>query len=358
MQSPASVGAAAVTLETLPAFAAGAIAAAASVIHQGIPLETLPLAGLDLSVHGADAAYAVPSRVRLAVRRTGGHATSDAAVLLVSAGQYGFPAPPVLTGTGSHMRAFEAALRDTQLRAEYGFDHRLWNIYDTKKRIGVQWTTAPGALPPWESGAPLRAFLHWFHADAGRRLVHAGTLGLAGRGALLVGKGGSGKSGTVVAGLCHGLESVGDDYVLVDASGGRLRAFPVFETLKQDAAGLRRLGISDAIGMGAGPNWQDKYEFTCRELGKAGLATDLDVRAILVPRLAGEAHATRIEPVSRARAMLALAPSGLFQMPGERDSGVAVFADIVRALPCYSLDLGCDPAEVSGCIAQFLDALP
>ena len=71
-------------------------------------------------------------------------------------------------------------------------------------------------FPPWEPGAPLRSFLHWEYAARGMRLVHGGTLGIDGRGVVLAGSGGAGKSGTVVAGIMVGLDSVGDDYVSVD----------------------------------------------------------------------------------------------------------------------------------------------
>lgn len=52
--------------------------------------------------------------------------------------------------------------------------------------------------------------------------------------------------------------------------------------------------------------------------------------------------------------MIALAPSGIAQMPGERESGFRFFSDLTRLLPCYRLSLGTQPQEIAGTIADFL----
>ena len=64
---------------------------------------------------------------------------------------------------------------------------------------------------------------------------------MGGRGALIVGASGSGKSGTTLAGLMNGLQSVGDDYVVVD-QGATIVAHSVFKLFKQDLDGLKRVG--------------------------------------------------------------------------------------------------------------------
>ena len=88
-------------------------------------------------------------------------------------------------------------------------------------------------------------FVHWAQAAAGNRLTHAAALGLNGHGALMVGASGSGKSGTTLAGLLNGLESVGDDYVVVE-QGANVVANSVFRVFKQDLDGLRRVGVDTA----------------------------------------------------------------------------------------------------------------
>ena len=139
-------------------------------------------------------------------------------------------------------RTFERVLAARNVRGFYHHDAPSWQFYDRATAVGVQTLPTPLAMPPWESSAPLRSFLHWAYAAAGLRLTHAATLGLNGRGVLLAGPSGSGKSATTLAGLLNGLDSVGDDYVLLE-TGARVSAYPVFTVLKQDREGLRRTGI-------------------------------------------------------------------------------------------------------------------
>ena len=138
-------------------------------------------------------------------------------------------------------------------------------MLDIDANVGLQWMQAADGYPPWEPAAPLRVFLHWFYSARGMRLCHAGTLGKNGCGVLLGGSGGSGKSGTVVGGVLNGLKTVGDDYVVIDGRGERAIAYPVFTTMKQDAAGLKRLGLDTTIARTGGANWQGKFEFSCQD---------------------------------------------------------------------------------------------
>jgi hypothetical protein len=74
---------------------------------------------------------------------------------------------------------------------------------------------------------------------------------------------------------------------------------------------------------------------------------------LMAPHIGGGA-ASSIMPVSRKDAMIALAPSGIAQMPGERESGFRFFSDLTRLLPCYRLALGTRPEEIAGTISAFL----
>lgn len=252
-----------------------------------------------------------------------------------------------------HPQRIAEVLRDAGLQAAYFHDLDHWHIYDHAAGAAVQLMRGAGEYPPWETGAPLRPFLHWHYALAGRRLTHCGTLGIGGKGVILAGAGGSGKSGTVIAGLLHGLQSVGDDYVLLDA-GHDITAHPLFATLKQDPAGFRRLGLDARLGRDLPLNWQGKHQFTMADVAAQPVPARLAIGALLLPRIGGGAR-TEIAPVGRAEAMIALAASSIYQMPGERESGFRFFGEITRRLPCFRLTLGPDPTEVSDRIGTFIE---
>lgn len=251
-----------------------------------------------------------------------------------------------------HPQRLATVLAQAGLQAAYFDDLEHWHILDHASGVAVQLMRAPGDYPPWETGAPLRPFLHWHYAQAGQRLAHCGTLGVAGRGVVLAGGGGSGKSGTVIAGLMHGLQSVGDDYVLLDG-GGTVTARPLFATLKQDPAGFRRLRLGRVLGDDLPLNWQGKHQFTIMDVAPQPVPERLAIGALLVPQVSGAGPST-ITPMPRTEAMIALAASSIHQMPGERESGFRFLADITRRLPCYRLALGPDPGEIAARIGAFI----
>ncbi len=263
------------------------------------------------------------------------------------------PLPPVWGESIYHPREIEKQLSDTPFRATYFHDDGLWQIYDVHQRFGLQWMSGKFRHPPWEAGAPLRVFLHWAYQTLGHRLVHAGSLGKGGRGILLVGKGGSGKSGTVVGGISCGLRSVGDDYVLVQMNENRPTAYPLFQTLKQDLKGLQRLELEHLLGPTRHANWQNKYELKSEDIGQP-LADRLAIGAIVIPHITGGPKSS-FHPLSRSHAMLALAPSSLMQLPAERDSGVRFFSNLIRSVPCFQLNVGTDPHEISDTISALME---
>jgi hypothetical protein len=225
-------------------------------------------------------------------------------------------------------------------------------VYHRPSGRALQLQTTAAGLPPWEPGAPLRNFLHWHLAAPHRALLHAGTLGIGGDGVLLVGEGGSGKSGTVLAGIRHGLQTVGDDYVLGCLDDG-VSVHPLFRGLRQDPDGWRRVGLAPDLQRFP-LNWQGKQQLTLEQVGAAPFVPRLRIRAVLLPVVTGSAT-TRLEPVDRRQAFMALAPSSLFQISGDRGTQFRFCAELVRRLPCFRLLLGTDPAEISGQITGWLE---
>lgn len=239
------------------------------------------------------------------------------------------------------------------LRGSYYGDLHHWHVYDPSERVALQLMSGPDAYPPWEPGAPLRPFLHWHYAERGMRLAHCGTLGANGVGVLFAGAGGSGKSATVIAGLLHGLESVGDDYVLLRQER-EVCAYPLFSTLRQDPEGFERLGLSGFVPRERPLNWQGKHQFSMAEIRSLPCPRHLEIRAILVPQITGGTR-SRFVPLDRGEAMRSLAMSSISQMPGEREGGFRFFGSAIRRLPCLRLELGANSAEIADTVRAFVE---
>lgn len=261
-------------------------------------------------------------------------------------------AAPYWQGDVFRERSMEALLAATPYRLHFMPDLQFWQIHDRDRAIGLQIMPGRDSFPPWDPGSPLRNFLQWQLSHEAGSLLHAGTLGLGKRGVLLAGEGGSGKSSTVVAGLFGGLTSVGDDYVFVDTD--RLIARPVFETLKQDHAGLQRLRRDAHPAIPREENWQGKRQFYMPDLAGPPLPDALPLSALLLPEITG-GNRTALTPATGKEAFLALAPSGVMQIPCDRPRLFALAAEVARRLPAYRLTLGTDPQEIVQVLRGFLE---
>jgi hypothetical protein len=251
-------------------------------------------------------------------------------------------------------REIEAILSKTPYRIHFFDDLNFWQVFDVDRAVGIQWMATRDGYPVWDAGSPLRNFVQWHLGANDTSLLHGGTLALDGTGVLLAGEGGAGKSSTVLAGIFAGLQSVGDDYVLVDAS--KQTACPVFDTLKQDESGLRRLGQWGHAAIPKGANWQGKHQFYMPDVTEGVLASQIDLKAILLPHLT-YGDQTSITEIDAKSAFIALAPSGVTQIHCDRPRLFSLAGQIARQLPAYRLDLGTDPDEIVTVLRQFIRKL-
>ncbi|MFN0085775.1 MAG: serine kinase [Blastocatellia bacterium] len=339
--------------DSLLAYARGRLDDALNVPKENLFRRHFDLAGLDMTVWFASERLAAFCESALVRQRTGNLGASRLEIFAMDARCEGWDSPASWReAAGFSSRTFERILASGDLRGFYHHDAPSWQFFDRGSATGVQTLPSELGMPPWERGSPLRLFIHWAHAAKGRRLAHAATLGLYGRGCLIVGPSGSGKSGTTLAGLLNGLSSVGDDYVLLDQSA-EITAYAVFSVFKQDREGLSRAGIAPETFGNVEPNWRGKIEFDAARLVPHAFAERMDIRAILIPEVA-RARRTRMESVSPRSAALALAPSAVLQLPGDTATGFRFFADIARRLPAFRLVLSEDPAEIADVIGTFL----
>jgi hypothetical protein len=78
---------------------------------------------------------------------------------------------------------------------------------------------------------------------------------------------------------------------------------------------------------------------------------------VLLPTIV-HAAVPAIHVVTPAAAMLALMNSNLHQYPGEKEIGMALFARLMRRLPCYRMHLSDDATRNGKLLRRFLQRLP
>jgi hypothetical protein len=263
------------------------------------------------------------------------------------------PDLPQWTGAPPGLGNVTNALAQRGLRGAYDSDHSTWHIYDPERAVGVQAMESAALRPPWDGSFPARLLIHWAGRAFHSALIHAGTLGHNGTGVLLAGSGGAGKSGTTLSGILHGLSSVGDDYVAVCSTDRGVEAWPVLRLMKQHARGLQRQGLDTRRNIFGRPNWQGKLEFDLEALVPGARAKRLAIKAILIPHIA-RLSATSFRPASGRGAMMALAPSSLYQLYGNWKEDFGLIASIARRLAAFHMELSEDPAEIADAIRSFI----
>jgi hypothetical protein len=228
--------------------------------------------------------------------------------------------------------------------------------YDSSASRAVYWVPAASALTYGDIAGGFRAIITWALASRGIRFLHSAAIGWRGRGALVVGQSGSGKSSTALACLAAGLDYLGDDHCLLDLRD-RPQVHSVYAAAKLHDAQLARFPEFDQYVVNRDRVAPDKAVAILSPAFDSLLPRSRPLAAVLVPNITGGGR-SRIEPLSRGAALAALAPSTLLQMAAADREGMAAMGQLVRRVPCFRLDLGTDRAEIAERLREFLERLP
>jgi hypothetical protein len=232
------------------------------------------------------------------------------------------------------------------------------SIVDVEEDLGFFWKRDLSPLPYYEAGSPMRALLHGWMRQQGVQFVHGGAVGTESGGVLLAGKGGSGKSTSVLACFDSGLKYASDDYCMVGSPDSKhWQVYSLYNTAKLS-------GESDlAKFSGLAPHvWNpqrepnEKATIFLNESFPQKLIPQFPLRAILVPVITGQVD-TRIEPCGEGAALMALGPSSLAQLPASGPRDLTSIAQVVRSSPCFRLMLGTDLTQIPCAIRQLLSQL-
>lgn len=228
------------------------------------------------------------------------------------------------------------------VRLAWGLEERSLQAYDPVRRIALFWVPDAAELEAWEQGAPLRRILHWWSAGLGLQLVHGAAIGNEMGGVLLVGRSGSGKSTVALACAGSSLGYVADDYCLLEP-GAPPRVYSIYGSGKADGASISRLPHLAEAFRASPIDQQGKSIIFVGEHIPSAVLRSLPLRAVVLPQIVTGTEC-RVEVLPRGEALRAVAPSTLFQMPGDRADSLSRLSALVRSLPCFRLCVGEDPA--------------
>lgn len=262
------------------------------------------------------------------------------------------PPPPVWGMDDQGSQGEIPGYNDGRISTAFNRGSNVLSMLDRDRDLALFWVRDEVAkpLPYYEVGAPLRAILHWWMADHGLQLIHAGAVGTPEGGVLLAGRGGSGKSTTSLSCLLSGMLYAGDDYVLVSPEPF---VHGLYSSAKLHPDQLARLPrLAHTVGAPRQPDEEKTLLFLSDHFPER-ISTGFPIRAILLPTVTGVA-APRLRKTTAATSLAALAPSTMLQMPDPNQVALRRMTELVRRVPSYALELGGDVEDVPRVVATAL----
>ncbi|MEA2391192.1 MAG: hypothetical protein QOK31_1301 [Solirubrobacteraceae bacterium] len=234
------------------------------------------------------------------------------------------------------------------------FEPRTFSVWRQEARRGLYWIGSPAEVHYAETGSPLLRILSPWLASRGIQFAHGGAVGDPDGCVLIVGRGGAGKSSTVLACLQSDLALLGDDYCLLGPENPPV-VHSIYSAAKTHADTLERLPF--LAPMVSNPDRPDGDKALCflAEHAPGKLLQHAPLRALALPRISGRRE-TVTEPAPRAAVLGALAPSTLFQLASPDPSALARIGEVVRSVPCHYLDVGTDAAQIPPAVRSLVRA--
>jgi hypothetical protein len=232
--------------------------------------------------------------------------------------------------------------------------HSEVSLLDLDRRRAVVLLQSDAGLPSLPASAPLRSLLTLWFEHQGMALVHSAAVGTDLGGLLIAAKSGGGKSSIALACLGTALRWAGDDSLLVEMRDGHARAHSLYCSGSVFAADVDL--YPPLHGLSLQPRLdRPKMQFFLGQHA-AWLVDTAPVRAIVVPTFT-ERSFSRVAPSSRSQALLVLGPSSINLAGGRPARRLGRIGALVRAVPCFTLELGRQTADVPAVLHDLLAGL-
>jgi len=260
------------------------------------------------------------------------------------------PIPPAKYNAGLHK--IPSKFSDTEFFLCW-FQHTLL-YYDPGNSHMVSCVSGADELSLYEQGRPLHPPLTLWHNDRGVPVIHAGLVSLNGKGLLLAGTGGAGKSTSAITCLEAGFSYLSDDLIgLRVLSDGSFWGHSLYNSTYIEPNHLTNFPHLKPFAIKGTLPGEDKFLILLSQVWPSRLVHTAGIHTILLPRI-GNGHDSRICPAPRAKALFALAPSSRQINKRLGATGFDKLAKLVDQIPCYWLELGRDLNGIPRCIEQGL----
>lgn len=227
------------------------------------------------------------------------------------------------------------------------------NLLDHERNLAILWRRDNQNIPYYTTSSPLRSIFHWWMSQNKRQFIHGAAIGRKDGGALIVGKGGSGKSTTALSCLNSNLVYVGDDYVLLGMDEGPY-VFSLFSSAKLNCDQMEMFPQLKPFIFNTGPSEEDKTLILLNDHMPEKISKGFPLQAIFIPQITGKKE-TKLSKATATAALTALAPSTMFQLTRNRAQTFQILAELVRKIPAYYLECGTEIQKIPEVIEEFLE---
>ena len=185
-------------------------------------------------------------------------------------------------------------------------------------------------------------------------MIHAATVGVDGKGVLIVGRSGSGKTTFAISCLMAGLEFVSDDYTLLSASG-TLQAMPLYTMVGVTQEIYRKFPALETLSV-LPPKVLNNGKMQAI-IPARRFSGKLDIKAIILPVIHGKTEVA-LKPVPPGRAMIHLLHSSAVQTGREQDTAlIRQIAQRLAGVPVYEMHMSTELEKNPAALRDFLRQL-
>lgn len=184
---------------------------------------------------------------------------------------------------------------------------------------------------------------------SGYILFHGAVAGIDGKGVIIAGRGGAGKSTLSITCLKRGMQFIADDYFLLSGDG-ELTAFPIYRTVGLNPDSAERLGMDlPVVRVDEKRGGKLLYDASSMNYSES-----LDVKGVIFPEIA---HTDRpeITLTDSKAALTQIIHSSVSQFEEKTNAALIMkMAQRLKDLPIYELKLSTDTMLNSSCLEDFI----
>ena len=194
--------------------------------------------------------------------------------------------------------------------------------------------------------------------DQGIQIIHGGLVAKNGKGVLLVGQSGSGKSTSSLACLCGGFIFLGEDYIGLEITEeGSVIGHSLYNSVFLERAHMNRFEELTPYVIAGQHSKERKATVILSEAFSQQLSRSVLIRALALARINKQSRQSDIQFASKGKALLALGPSCLFQIPSRGQRSFPKLAQLASLVPSYHLELGSDLTTIPHAVQNIFSEL-